>query len=661
MASGTDIASTIGTWVAAFLAIVALVGIVGPLLVWRASRTERNRALAALDSGTAENGGYVSKGLLLWPNIRLFKKVRAPSLTKAPTIARQRQLWDEKTVLPDNASASWVKLGVVLRGYGVQYSTADCVIVENERLMIPMTRVWILLFGLIGRFGFRRDRGKSTKTAVQGVKSVQVRPGDRLPRPDLGWRSADVDWAEGTGRYSHSRRGALSGVVGTMDFRPGRWDPTDENGRKKDKVRLELHDQEEIGDLSTEVLGIDDLFWLAVGCIPSPDNRVFSLEDPRLITPTAASDDRDDINLKTDVQRYRESGLVDDFSGSDLSSSSTDSQLSERYDPVYITQQDRGAPTQKRLRSGPRLFRFDPIADRASWLVEVATIVGAERNGLTTLTLAEVEVTEQQRTLLEQDSYVTYVPTARDWVRPGHEADSHSARTASVWFLERDSAQKIAWALVQMPLCAHGYLIYKPRRSICRDLLVAASQTLPRLVARIAYGIDRLHLPDGTRQELLKALTLLWRHTENFEYSRSFSLHIWALDKLLDDCINNDELVKTSVQIITLTSPEFRDIISQSVRMLDECINSKIHLNLDDATLNVPAVFGIVKKFPVDRGLLVESAGRALPPGVLEIDYTVLILLALKATIRSSFLETSLDSTPLFEKVMAMSDVVYVP
>jgi hypothetical protein len=56
MAQSTDIASVVGTWVAAGVAIIALLGVVGPLLIWRASRTERNRAIDLLTGGEAETG-----------------------------------------------------------------------------------------------------------------------------------------------------------------------------------------------------------------------------------------------------------------------------------------------------------------------------------------------------------------------------------------------------------------------------------------------------------------------------------------------------------------------------------------------------------------------------------------------------------------------------
>jgi hypothetical protein len=40
-----------------------LLGVVGPLLIWRANRTERQMALKAVDSELAEHGGFMAKGL----------------------------------------------------------------------------------------------------------------------------------------------------------------------------------------------------------------------------------------------------------------------------------------------------------------------------------------------------------------------------------------------------------------------------------------------------------------------------------------------------------------------------------------------------------------------------------------------------------------------
>jgi uncharacterized Tic20 family protein len=47
--ASTEVTSTIGTWIAAFLAVLALFGIIGPWLVWRTLRSERHVAISTID------------------------------------------------------------------------------------------------------------------------------------------------------------------------------------------------------------------------------------------------------------------------------------------------------------------------------------------------------------------------------------------------------------------------------------------------------------------------------------------------------------------------------------------------------------------------------------------------------------------------------------
>jgi len=48
MVDNLDLAGVIGTWVAVGFAVVALVGIVGPILVWRKTTSERYKAITAV-------------------------------------------------------------------------------------------------------------------------------------------------------------------------------------------------------------------------------------------------------------------------------------------------------------------------------------------------------------------------------------------------------------------------------------------------------------------------------------------------------------------------------------------------------------------------------------------------------------------------------------
>jgi hypothetical protein len=77
MGSALDIASTAGTWVAAILAIIALVGIVGPWLAIRAAHSDKNRALNAVRD---KKHTYVTKGVRVAAHTTLFRRVRVPDL-----------------------------------------------------------------------------------------------------------------------------------------------------------------------------------------------------------------------------------------------------------------------------------------------------------------------------------------------------------------------------------------------------------------------------------------------------------------------------------------------------------------------------------------------------------------------------------------------------
>ena len=151
------LAGTIGTWVAVFLALLALIAVVGPVLVWLASRSERSKAL---DIAGGAVQPFISKGFRFFgTNVRIFRRVRAPILTKEPDatlIAPVR--WDPVRYNESKARATWVQLAQLLRGYGVQFSLGDDLMIQHGKAILPMHRIWILVIGLLGRYS---PEGKS--------------------------------------------------------------------------------------------------------------------------------------------------------------------------------------------------------------------------------------------------------------------------------------------------------------------------------------------------------------------------------------------------------------------------------------------------------------------------------------------------------------------
>lgn len=67
---------------------------------------------------------------------------------------------------------------------------------------------------------------------------------------------------------------------------------------------------------------------------------------------------------------------------------------------------------------------------------------------------------------------------------------------------------------------------------------------------------------------------------------------------------------------------------------------------------------GVVQKFPLDRSVLVPDQNDCTE--VVQIKYHHLLFAPLKACLRSVLLETSLDSTPLFEAFLEMGETVHM-
>jgi hypothetical protein len=70
------------------------------------------------------------------------------------------------------------------------------------------------------------------------------------------------------------------------------------------------------------------------------------------------------------------------------------------------------------------------------------------------------------------------------------------------------------------------------------------------------------------------------------------------------------------------------------------------------------ALFGVVQQFPFDMDSIIDEQLPLDQRLEIEVPYNHLLLIVLKATVRSAVLMTSLDSFPLLEQVSNLPDVV---
>ncbi|VUC27765.1 unnamed protein product [Clonostachys rosea] len=178
-ASAVDIASSVGTWVAAALAIIALVGIVGPFFALQASLSDSNRAMNAVQDRPQK---YITRGYRLTRGLRIFRRIRVPNLSRG-YISNEP---DDTPLMPLSAAlghfeftpgdylpwnTGWAKLAEMIAAYSAHDPVNDKPVplgvpqqggafeVVNSRTALVVNKHWILLLGLLGRYGKRSDGG----------------------------------------------------------------------------------------------------------------------------------------------------------------------------------------------------------------------------------------------------------------------------------------------------------------------------------------------------------------------------------------------------------------------------------------------------------------------------------------------------------------------
>lgn len=255
------LAGVIGTWVAAGLAVVALFGIVGPLLLLREKRSERFEALNAIDS---QNTGYTRNGLKLRGKGRFFLKVQAPLLKEPPNpgihFRQTDQLKDSDNarLQKERSKTGWVNLAAMIDAYTSDVPKGDGLIIHQRQSWLPVHRFWLLAFGLLGRYSDREDHGEALnrKNASRLMIEKEVYRND-------GWESSPSALK-------------LYGSTGTIWWRR----KLDELDMSTDEAYFVPHSEDHAQKIYPETIPLSQLFWLALGCLPlgsGKDDLVFDI------------------------------------------------------------------------------------------------------------------------------------------------------------------------------------------------------------------------------------------------------------------------------------------------------------------------------------------------------------------------------------------------
>ena len=243
-----DVASLVGTWVAANAALVALIGIIGPVLVWRASRTQRHQAHARVGRN---NNGFLSRGIRAGPGTYLLVQVKAPHFKNAPFLNHDFSI-DTAKLKYAGSPSSWVNFASLLTAYNIHCERGNHFVIEGATTLLPVHRLWILGLGLVGRYGLRKgfERVEIPRIGLMAISAPRRR------------RSISDD---GGFILRSTRENVFDGLTGSIRV----LDRTAQSGETLGGVLIfEPRPIDEISNLCPDVLPLQCLFMLAFGCIP---------------------------------------------------------------------------------------------------------------------------------------------------------------------------------------------------------------------------------------------------------------------------------------------------------------------------------------------------------------------------------------------------------
>jgi hypothetical protein len=659
--SSLEVAGVIGTWVAAFIAIVALVSIVGPVLIWLASRTDRQKAL---DSVGRDNNGFISNGYHLGPNIYLGRRIRVPRL-KMVGVTRlftENPRWNAGELKEFDTPATWVRLGALLRAYGVEFGTGDDLVFRNGKTYLPVHPSWILALGLIGRYSYRRDKGRlnSKRGSLFRLPTLRSSRNISVPPPSSrgGTPAPPTVLSERESLQLGDTVWALYGITGAFRIL---FSDTSSTESEFPVLAFDLQPVLDLQLLVEDALPVKDMFLLSIGFIKLKGNIYVSL------TWSAGDDDRG--------SDYSSEGSYDGGGGSYARRRTRPSRFE---DGAYLAAAGPSRTRSRGIHTASKTVTINPESypdpnyqrppEHGNFRIqqmEIDPSVLELARPFTGMDSEELYILQPQndRTASREVEAVkgfTYVPAEAPWIRLDYVG---MGSDYSETYIARSDAQKLAHALLLMPWHPEGYLIGGNRSGVGMQLLTRLSERLLPIMGRVKDNMSFLSLGDQEKRSLLAVLDPALRRLDkstSLVESRSASGIMYKLDQVLERLGSGEQNKMTDliIGILMITNYEFQELVYQSIRHLKETTASTIQLDMRATTLKVPSAFGIMQHFYVDMDLIAPEETRSHE--TVSVSHTVVVLAAMRSTLRSMMLRSCFDADPLLDTVVRWKDVVYV-
>jgi hypothetical protein len=618
MVDNLDLAGVIGTWVAVGFAVVALVGIVGPILVWRKTTSERYKAITAVRD---VDNVFISRGFPISPNVRLFRTVKVPKLDESIIAKTAREVWRLNHIENIGIHCGWAKLCQLINAYNVtgdvkqRYPTGDALVVRSNETLLPLHRHWILVLGILGRFGNREVQGKvvSRGSVVPGrhILTAALDEGVEDPKTrkryimalDLS-RGGDVRMSRRTreARYLVVKPSLLQniiyGITGSFSLPSPRSlpyprSPQEANDIEKaqdiEELRFVLYHQETGMISQPDELPLIKLFWLAIGCLPDFKERIFCLDDP-----------------------------------------------------PYIP-----SPRSRGPNSEPLLLKFEWVPRWSKPVLDIAEALGGVSNQLFALHI----------THLGPNTSLSDIQASPDWTNTGEVTHTEPIRPIFVFRLD---VQRLACSLLAMDWSSQSYLVGRSqshlvkgnRSSICMILLTEAESCLDDILKLMVDNYEYLSVANDDN------LWPLMRKAQDREstpgYNQTSAGDLYTLDSTLRKIRKESSLHERSHMVIAalvITNTEFRYRVFTAAEAMVDFAAFPIQFDISNGRLTLSSL-GVG-----EPGFVADFEGDMEP---VTITGTTILLAALWGCVRSSMLYDTPDSEALFRFFRQLKEVVNI-
>lgn len=567
-----DIIATVGTWLAVVLALVALIGVITPYLILKATSSDRARALRAIDSADT---GYIWTKLKLSSKIQL-QIVNVPLLTSRPglengpklrskvggTAMGQRRpggvadeeqaLLPEETPILSSSSTSWIVLAHLTSFYSDNFETGDPLILRGSEYWFPMHRFFLLAVGLRGRYGKRQHFAERLDTWTTSRMFTEL--------------SDSTDE-----RYYHSSplMNKLYGTTGTL------WwiHHLDRAETRFDEVYYAPHIYTLTKEDLVDPVPLDELFWLAIGCLPIRDaqgkvQRVYNLLARHFVKMRSVLPmNRRQLELNTEGRSQHQS----------------EERRSASQDP-----EDRGDQAEEmtplEVWHIPRLHTVTVVHVEADFEYEPGEDATAQQG--TSPQLGDGEADHAARTI---DASAEFTPRQhisaahREWAEAmGASAVTHN----QIYYIEvnkikedadhsegprlvESDRQRMTVGLLRLTISPRGFLAYpdRPLYNFFQDSGRVASSDFPAVPGWTArafqFAVNERWLGGETLLLRTEMEDLRWNMTSVRDKETTFSRELGSLcyniDKTTTQLLNGDwDAHHVAISVLIFTRPAFR-------------------------------------------------------------------------------------------------------